>query len=506
MNFMARNPGTGENIDQEFDRSTPAQLDEACRQADGAFDEYRAMAAEQRAGFLELIAAEIEAIGDHLIITAMAETALPRPRLEGERARTCGQLRLFAARVRDGDWQGVRIDQALPDRKPLPRPDLRMHRIPVGPVAVFGASNFPLAFSVAGGDTASAFAAGCPVVVKAHPAHPGTSALVGDAVKRAAISASVPAGVFAILFDDGFEIGEGLVKHPAIQAVGFTGSQRGGLALVAISQQRRQPIPVYAEMSSVNPVFLLPAALQSRGATLATAFVDSLVMGVGQFCTNPGVVIALRGPAFEAFKAVAVEALKTKPAGVMLSAGIAKAYREGVVKLLKNVKVDEIAQGEVADFEGKARPVLFEVSGESVLADATLIEEVFGPCAVLIGCEDEREMLDVARSFVGQLTATLQLDDEDNQLAGHLVPVLERKVGRILFSSWPTGVEVCDAMVHGGPYPATSDGRSTSVGTAAIDRFLRPVSYQSMPAALLPQALRDANELGLRRLVDGQWG
>jgi alpha-ketoglutaric semialdehyde dehydrogenase len=505
MNFMARNPGTGENIDQEFARSTPGQLDEACREADGAFDEYRAMAAEQRAGFLELIAAEIEAIGDHLITTAMAETALLRPRLEGERARTCGQLRLFAARVRDGDWQGVRIDQALPDRKPLPRPDLRMRRIPVGPVAVFGASNFPLAFSVAGGDTASAFAAGCPVVVKAHPAHPGTSALVGDAVKRAAISASVPAGVFAILFDDGFETGEGLVKHPAIQAVGFTGSQRGGLALVAISQQRRQPIPVYAEMSSVNPVFLLPAALQRRGAALATAFVDSLVMGVGQFCTNPGVVIALRGPAFEAFKAVAVEALKTKPAGVMLSAGIAKAYHEGVVKLLKNMKVDEIAQGEVADFEGKARPALFEVSGESVLADATLIEEVFGPCAVLIGCEDEREMLDVARSFDGQLTATLQLDDEDNQLAGHLVPVLERKVGRILFSNWPTGVEVCDAIVHGGPYPATSDGRSTSVGTAAIDRFLRPVSYQSMPAALLPPALRDANELGLRRLVDGQW-
>jgi alpha-ketoglutaric semialdehyde dehydrogenase len=504
MNFTARNPGTGQDLDREFGRATPKQVDEACRRADAAFDEYRAMDLEQRAGFLESIAAEIEAIGDELITCAMAETALPRPRLEGERVRTCGQLRLFAARVREGNWQGVRIDHALPDRKPLPRPDLRMRHIPVGPVAVFGASNFPLAFSVAGGDTASALAAGCPVVVKVHPAHPGTSALVADAVRRAA-AASVPAGVFAILFDDGFETGEALVKHPAIQAVGFTGSRRGGLALVAIGQQRPQPIPVYAEMSSVNPVFLLPAALHGRGDTLGAAFVESLVLGVGQFCTNPGVVIAVRGPAFESFKSVAIEALKAKPAGVMLSAGIAKAYRKGVAKLVRNSRVTEIAQGGLADYEGKSQPALFHVDAASVLAHPALIQEVFGPCAVLIGCNDEQEMLDLAKSLEGQLTATLQSDDEDNRLAGKLLPILERKVGRILFGGWPTGVEVCDAMVHGGPYPATSDGRSTSVGTAAIDRFLRPVSYQSMPASLRPASLQETSKIKMLRLIDGCW-
>ena len=484
--FKAVVPETGEVIEPAFSCAAPEDVAEACRLADAAFDTFRETDPDMRAAFLEAIGDEIAAIGDALVERAMAESALPKPRLEGERARTIAQLRLFASHIRKRDWLDIHVDPALPDRKPLPRPDLRRRHIALGPVAVFGSSNFPLAFSVAGGDTAAALAAGCPVVVKAHPAHPGTSELVARAIRKAVVATGMPEGVFSLLFDDGFEVGQALVQNPAIQAVGFTGSRRGGLALVKLAQARRQPIPVYAEMSSVNPVFLLPAALAARRQALADGFVDSVTLGVGQFCTNPGLLLAVRGPALDAFTAVAGEALRARPAGVMLSGGIAKAYDEAVRRLTTHPRVERVAEGTAPNAAGRAQPLLFRVAASEVMANAALTEEVFGPCGLIIGCADADEMFALAKSFEGQLTATLQYEEADLDLARRLLPVLERMTGRILVNGWPTGVEVCDAMVHGGPYPATSDARTTSVGTLAIERFLRPVCYQSMPPSLLP--------------------
>ncbi|MCT9070421.1 aldehyde dehydrogenase (NADP(+)) [Cupriavidus gilardii] len=500
--FHAVHAASGETIaDPVFHGASRAEVDQACALAAEAFDAYRALPDTARAAFLDDIAARIEAIGDALILRAMDETGLPRARLEGERARTTGQLRLFAALVRSGDAWDARIEPALPQRQP-PRTDLRLRRIGIGPVAVFGASNFPLAFSVAGGDTASALAAGCPVVVKAHPAHPGTSELVGRAVQQAVAAAGLPDGVFSLLFDAGHAVGAALVAHPAIQAVGFTGSRRGGLALMAIAAARPAPIPVYAEMSSVNPNILLPAALARRGEALARDFVASVTLGCGQFCTNPGLVLAVGGEAFERFVAAAAGAIAAVPAGVMLTAGIARAYADGVERLISHPAVATVAQG--ARVPGRATATLFRVRAADLLADARLAEECFGPCSVLVECADAGQLREVLQQGEGQLTATLHLDDDDHDAARALLPVLERKAGRILANGFPTGVEVCDAIVHGGPFPATSDGRSTSVGTAAIERFLRPVCYQNLPDALLPDALRDGNPLGLRRRVGGK--
>ncbi|WP_064576664.1 aldehyde dehydrogenase (NADP(+)) [Cupriavidus gilardii] len=500
--FHAVHAASGETIaDPVFHGASRAEVDQACALAAEAFDACRALPDAARAAFLDEIAARIEAIGDALILRAMDETGLPRARLEGERARTTGQLRMFAALVRSGDAWDVRIEPALPQRQP-PRTDLRLRRIGVGPVAVFGASNFPLAFSVAGGDTASALAAGCPVVAKAHPAHPGTSELVGRAVQQAVAAAGLPEGVFSLLFDAGHAVGAALVAHPAIQAVGFTGSRRGGLALMAIAAARPIPIPVYAEMSSVNPNILLPAALARRGDALARDFVASVTLGCGQFCTNPGLVLAVGGEAFERFVAAAAGAIAAVPAGVMLTAGIARAYADGVERLISHPAVATVAQG--ARVPGRATATLFRVRAADLLADARLAEECFGPCSVLVECADAEQLREVLQQGEGQLTATLHLDDDDHDAARALLPMLERKAGRILANGFPTGVEVCDAIVHGGPFPATSDGRSTSVGTAAIERFLRPVCYQNLPDAVLPDALRDGNPLGLRRRVGGK--
>ncbi|HVE23640.1 MAG TPA: aldehyde dehydrogenase (NADP(+)) [Acidocella sp.] len=486
--FAALAPESGMPIAPDFYGATSDHVEMACALAEAAFDAYRETPRERRAVFLEAIAANIEAIAGELVPRAMAETALPRPRLEGELARTAGQLRLFAAHLRLPEE--IRIDPALPDRRPLPRPDLRLRRIAVGPVAVFGSSNFPLAFSVAGGDTAAALAAGCPVIIKAHAAHPGTSELVGRAVQNAVASCGLPEGVFSLLFDDGFEVGQALVRHPAIQAVGFTGSRKGGLALLKLAQARPQPIPVYAEMSSVNPVFLLQAALEARAAGLGSAFVESLTLGVGQFCTNPGIVIGVAGEAFEAFIAAASTSLRGKPAGVMLTAGIAAAYGAAVARMAAHPAVQAVAHGLPAASPGQGQPALFAAQAADLLADPSLMEEVFGPCALLVRCKDTGEMHELAHHLEGQLTATLQADEPDLALARKLLTVLERKAGRILANGWPTGVEVCDAMVHGGPYPATSDTRTTSVGTMAIERFLRPVCYQAIPGAILPAALQ----------------
>jgi NADP-dependent aldehyde dehydrogenase len=433
----------------------------------------------------------------------MAETGLPRARLEGERGRTMNQLKLFAELLREGSWQDARIDTALPTRTP-PRPDLRLRFVGVGPVAVFGASNFPLAFSVAGGDTAAALAAGCPVVVKAHSAHPGTSELVGRAVVEAVKLCKLPAGVFALLTGSGHGIGDTLVRHPAIQAVGFTGSRSGGTALMAAAAARPQPIPVYAEMSSINPVVLLPGALAARGADIATGFAASLTMGVGQFCTNPGLVLGIAGPDFDRFAAAAAEALKPVPAATMLTPGIASAYQRGEDQLAGQPQVDALLRGTSSGCQGA--PSLFKTTGAAFLANHAMQSEIFGPASLLIACKDLAELLAVIEGLEGQLTATLQLQDEDEAdlaAARTLLPALERKVGRILANGYPTGVEVSTAMVHGGPFPATSDGRSSSVGTAAIQRFLRPVCYQNLPRALLPAVLREPNERGVWRRRDG---
>lgn len=500
----AVNPATGETLTPPYGGGSQAEVDQACALAEAAFDTYRETSLEARATFLETIAAEIEALGDDLIERAMAETGLPRARLEGERGRTCGQLRLFAAVVRAGEWLDVRVDPALPERAPMPRADLRQRHIALGPVAVFGASNFPLAFSVAGGDTASALAAGCPVVVKGHSAHPGTSELVGRAVQAAVSQCGLPEGTFSLLFGSGREIGQALVADPRIQAVGFTGSRSGGTALMATAQARPQPIPVYAEMSSINPVFLLPEALKARGDTIAEGFVASLNMGAGQFCTNPGLVIARQGPELDAFVAAAGEAVQGSAAQTMLTPGIHDAYEQGVGRLAGHAKVKEVARGQVGETAHPCQAGLFVTQAEAFLGDPALQEEVFGSTSLVIACQSEQEMQRVAAELEGQLTITLQMDDGDLDAARQLLPTLERKAGRILANGWPTGVEVCHAMVHGGPYPATSDSRTTSVGSAAIFRFLRPVCYQALPAGLLPEALQDANPLGVSRLVDGQ--
>jgi NADP-dependent aldehyde dehydrogenase len=417
--------------------------------------------------------------------------------------RTVNQLRLFAKVVRDGHWLEATLDPALPQRTP-PRPDLRMRKIPLGPVAVFGASNFPLAFSVAGGDTASALAAGCPVVVKAHNAHLGTSELVAKAVQQAVADCGLPEGVFSMLIGEGNQIGQSLVSHPAIKAVGFTGSRQGGLALMRIAAAREEPIPVYAEMSSINPTYMLPGALAENGARLAQGFVDSLTLGVGQFCTNPGLVIGLAGEQFDAFREAAAAALQGKGAGTMLTEGIHKAYLSGIERRSGIPGVQLVARGNAEGAGCAAQAALYQSDADTYLDNPALEEEIFGPSSLLVSCRDEAELLEVTRHLEGQLTATVHATAADRSIAAALLPSLERKVGRILFNGFPTGVEVSHAMVHGGPFPATSDSRTTSVGATAIERFLRPVCYQDVPVELLPAPLRDENPWGLTRMVDGK--
>jgi len=495
-------PATGAPFGGAFGLATPDDVDAACELAQAAFDPYRALAPEVRARFLEAIADRILGLGGALIERAMQETGLPLARLEGERTRTVNQLRLFARVVRDGYCHGATLDGALPDRVP-PRPDLRLRRIGLGPVAVFGASNFPLAFSVAGGDTASALAAGCPVVVKGHGAHPGTSELVGRAVQQAAIDTGMPEGVFALLFGEGRAIGQQLVSHPAIKAVGFTGSRAGGLALLRTAAARHEPIPVHAEMSSINPVFLLPGVLAGDSAPLALAYADSLTLGAGQFCTNPGLVLALEGADLDRFTAAAAAALQAKDGATMLTPGIHQAYQAGLARLDQMDGVSLLARGRAGAGACPAQPALYACCGDTFLAVRALADENFGPSAVLVRCRDFAQMRAIAERLEGQLTATIHMADGDADLARALLPTLERKAGRVLFNGFPTGVEVAHAMVHGGPFPATSDSRTTSVGAAAIERFLRPVCWQNAPAELLPPELADANPLHLARIVDG---
>lgn len=500
--FAAVAAATGAALEPTFAQGTADDVADACAAAAAAQPVFAALPLSQRAAFLRLVAEKIDGLGDILTQRAMLESGLPEARLNGERGRTVGQLRLFADEVENGGWQGLRIDHAIPDRAP-PKPDLRMRKIPVGPVAVFGASNFPLAFSVAGGDTASALAAGCCVVVKGHPAHPGTSELVAGAILAAIKEAGLPDGVFSLVGGTEHMLGEALVKDPRISAVGFTGSRAGGIALMEHAATRAVPIPVYAEMSSVNPVMLMPHRMDEAAEALAAAYVGSLSLGAGQFCTNPGIVLALESEATTRFIATVSEALGGIPAQTMLTPGIQSAYAKGIAAIAAH-GATLVGTG-VAGASTCGQAQVFTVSGADFRANPALGHEVFGPSSIIITCADLAEVAAILAGMEGQLTATLHIAPADYPAARDLLPILEGLAGRIIANAWPTGVEVTHAMVHGGPFPATSDGRSTSVGTLAIDRFLRPVSYQDMPAALLPKALLDGPSPVLRR-VDGVFG
>lgn len=480
-------PASGQAYD--YSVGSPELVAEACAAADAAFAGFAATSREVRAQLLTTIAEEIDALGDQITEIGCAETGLPEARLQGERGRTTGQLRLFAEHILKGDYLDRRHDEALPDRQPLPRPDLRMMQRPVGPVAVFGASNFPLAFSTAGGDTAAALAAGCPVVVKGHGAHPGTGEVVADAIVAALDKLGLDAGIFSLVQGGTRAVGEALVTDPRIKAVGFTGSLGGGRALFDLCAKRDEPIPFFGELGSVNPMFVLPEAAKARAAELGTGWAGSLTMGVGQFCTNPGIAIVVEGPEADAFTAAATEGLTAVAAQTMLTDGMADAYRSGARKVSEGAGVKSLL---TTACEGRsAAPYLFEVSADDWIANEELSEEVFGPLGLVIRVKDAAQMQAVAKSFKGQLTATLQLDDGDTELARALLPVLERMAGRVLANGFPTGVEVCDAMVHGGPYPASTNFGATSVGTLSIRRFLRPVCYQNLPETLLPADLRE---------------
>lgn len=501
--FRAVNPVSGRELDPAFHEATDGEVDRALRLAHGAFDVYRRKTPAERAGFLLAIAEQIEAIGDVLLERTAEETALPiDPRLRGERSRTANQLRMFAALLEEGSWVDARIDRALPNRKPLPRPDLRRMLIPLGPVVAFAASNFPLAISVAGNDTASSLAAGCPVVVKAHPAHPGASELVGAAIVKAAQATGMPEGIFSLLHGRGHALGAALVKHPLTRAVGFTGSLRAGRALHDAAATRPEPIPLYAEMGSVNPVFILPGALAERGAQIADGLKASVTLGVGQFCTNPGIVAGLESDRMRQFIADAATRLGATPPGTMLYPGIASAYREQVARFEKARGVRVAAQS--AREGDKASATLFVTDADAFLHNPLLSEEVFGPSTMVVTGKSTAQLLDIARALPGQLTATIHATDDDLKEHRELINLLQQKVGRLLFNGFPTGIEPCNAIHHGGPYPATSDGRTTSIGTAAIERWVRPLCYQDCPQAMLPEELKDANPRNIWRMVDGE--
>lgn len=498
--FRAVNPATRHLLEPLFVSATAAEVDGAAALAEAASASLRNSSGKTRGELLRGIAANLESGADAVIARAHAETALPILRLQSELARTCGQLRLFAAVVEEGSWVAARIDRSDRERKPLPKPDVRSMLRPLGPVAVFGASNFPLAFSVVGGDTASALAAGCPVVVKAHPAHPGTSELAGAAIVHAVREVGLPSGVFSLLFDAGYAVAMRLVQHPAIRAVGFTGSRRGGVALMHAAAERPDPIPVYAEMGSVNPVFVLGSAQRRRAGEIAAGLQASVTAGVGQFCTNPGLVVVERSGETAPLIAAIAEKLGATTPGTMLTAGIADAYREGVARLSATRNIVRHTPPLSEDAPG---PALFGATAAAFLEDPSLAEEVFGPSTLVIECDGARQLLEVARSLEGQLTATVHADPDDLEDHRELLELLATKAGRVVVNGYPTGVEVCHAMVHGGPWPATSDGRSTSVGTRAIERFTRPVCYQDWPDSLLPPELQASNPLRVRRMLDG---
>ena len=504
--FTATNPATGKSLEPVFRESLVDQANAALKEADAAFDEFRAKTPEERAKFLEAIADGIEALGDPLLKRAHEETGLPMVRVTAERGRATGQARLFAKLIREGTWLEARIDKAIPDRAPLPKPDVRRMMVPVGPVVVFGASNFPLAISVAGTDTVSALGAGCPVVVKAHPGHPGTSEMIARAITGAAEKTGMPAGVFSMVQGKGSEIGMALVKHPLTTAVAFTGSLRGGRALFDAASTRPNPIPFYGELGSVNPVFLLPGALQQRAPQIAEAFVTALTMGVGQFCTNPGLVFGMKSDGLQQFMEKTSFLVKAWQPASMLHAGISESFDTGVTRVLGTQGVDLVARSQtLASKEAsQATAALFSTDAANFENQASLREEVFGPTSIVTHAGSKEELERIAESFDGQLTASIHGTEDDLREHARLIRILERKAGRIIFNGFGTGIEVCPSMHHGGPYPATTHSHFTSIGTAAIYRFVRPVCYQGFPDDCLPEAIQNKNVTGAWRMVDGE--
>ena len=503
--FHAVDPRSGESLIAAFHEALEEEVDEAVLLAEKAFKVYSKISIGDRARFLEAIAEEIESLGHSLLQQAESETSLPFPRLQGECGRTMNQLKLFAKVIQEGSWVDARIDTAIPDRKPLPRSDLRHMLVPLGPVAVFGASNFPLAFSVAGGDTASALAAGCPVVVKGHPAHPGTSEMVAKAILTAAKKTGMPDGVFSLVQGQSHQVGSWLVKHPLIQAVGFTGSFKGGKALFDIANRREVPIPVFAEMGSTNPVFILPGALKSRGEAIAGGLAGSITLGVGQFCTNPGLTFMEGGQDQSNFANVLADKIDSLEMGPMLTGGIKGAFQQGTGDLNEDPATERIAIGKSSEEANSVCPQVFAVGFEDFQQRPEWSHEVFGPSSILVKGRGKQDLLAAATNLEGHLTATVHGTEEDLQEYQELIQILERKVGRVVINGYPTGVEVCHAMVHGGPYPATTASQSTSVGTNAIKRFARPLCYQDYPQGLLPIELKDENEKGIMRLVNGKY-
>jgi alpha-ketoglutaric semialdehyde dehydrogenase len=502
--FYAVNPATGERLQPAFSSASPADLETAAKLASKAFATYAQTSGQERGEFLRRVAANLEAIAEALVEHAHIETGLPKPRLQGETSRTCGQLRLFAQVVEEGSWVGARIDRAEPDRKPLPKPDIRSMLRPLGPIAVFGASNFPLAFSVAGGDTASAFAAGNPVIVKGHPAHPGTSELAGDAIRSAVQECGLPEGVFSLLFDSGTKIGAALVTHPLVKAVGFTGSRSAGRALMDLAASRPEPIPFFGEMSSTNPVFVLPGALREQPEKIANGLHASFTLGAGQFCTKPGMIFLPQEANGDGFVHKLRDLVRAPAQFTLLTSGIRSSFKSAVAARKDDAAIKSVtaATGEPSDLSVGA--VLFETDAESFLSNSVLGHEVFGPSTLVVQRCRREDLLKIARHLEGHLTATIHGTEEDLRDWTDLISILERKVGRLIFNGFPTGVEVTHAMVHGGPYPATSDGRSTSVGSLAIFRFARHVCYQGFPEHALPKELQDANPLGIWRMIDGK--
>ncbi|QHS55685.1 aldehyde dehydrogenase (NADP(+)) [Mucilaginibacter sp. 14171R-50] len=503
--FRAVNPATGSELDAEFNAASLQDADKAMQLAAQAFETYSLTGGKGKAAFLRSIAEEINAIGDTLIHQAMAESGLPEARLQGERGRTTGQLNMYANLLEEGSWVDAVIDTAIPDRTPLPRADIRKMMVPIGPAVVFGASNFPMAFSVAGGDTCSALASGCPVVVKAHPAHPGTGALVGEAIKKAAQKHGMPEGVFSLLYDDGYTIGEALVKHPKTKIVTFTGSLKGGMALVKMAQDRDEPIPVFAEMGSINPVILLPKALEKRAEELAKLSA-AITTNAGQFCTQPGLLLAVRSVALGKFKTALAAAIADVNSATMLTPGICANFNKLSGDMLADSNVEVIAKSDKlnTDYINQGIAVVTQISASAFLADEKYKEEIFGPYTMLVVADDKAQLEQVVDSLHGQLTASIMAEKEELPQYKSITDKLAKLAGRVILNGPPTGVEVGNAIQHGGPYPSTSDSRFTSVGTGAIKRFVRPVCWQNWEQDMLPEELKDGNPLGIWRLVNGE--
>ena len=502
--FQAVNPAKNEKLLPLFYEATSNEINNAIIKAEKAFVEYSKKSGTEKAKFLEAIAEEILALRDVLIERCTEETGLSKARIIGERGRTVNQLKLFAEVLKEGSWVEARIETAIPERQPLPKPDIRSMFKPLGPVGVFGASNFPLAFSVAGGDTASALAAGCTVIFKAHPAHPGTCELIANAIINAVKKTNMPDGTFSMVQGSSTDVGMAIVKHPLIKAIGFTGSYKGGKAIYDSAVQRPEPIPVYAEMGSTNPVFILPEALKKRKDAIAKGLAASVTLGVGQFCTNPGLVFFEESDDSKKFENTAIESFSNASADTMLSSGIQNAYQDGIKNFKKINGVGLLAEGKSNNAEGEGIAYIFQTTIENFLANENLEEENFGPSTLTIKGTDKNDLVKAAEKLHGHLTVTLHATEDDLKNYKELIRILERKAGRLIINGFPTGVEVCHSMIHGGPFPATTDSRTTSVGTLAINRFVRPVSYQNFPDEYLPDELKDNNSLGIWRMVDGE--